>query len=643
MRLTLALIGILLSQLSLAQTIIKTPIPEWVDIRDTLLESQVNTYDVQDGYYYLNYDQCTHHASETFFIRSKAKILNTAGVDNLSQINISIDTSYQTIEFHSLIIDRNGKKIDRTQDVEFKLINDEMAMKENVFSGVMLANTILVDIRKGDIVEVAYSTIGVNPLYKDQLHQLYYLQGFNHVDHMSFRFIAPRGLDFDSRILVTDHLDIAKYSTEADTIIDIHGYHIEPAYLEESMSFSADPFNLIELSSHATWASVVTWAESLFVKGDYAEVDSIFEEVTTGKKTLLEKATSILDHVQNTIRYTSVNGGIGSLKATPSGEVIRRNYGDCKDKSLLLYQLLDKLTFDDVSLVLVNSSYGKSLNKHLPGTALFDHVIVRCQKGKETYWVDPSLYLQGGSFEDRHSYDYGYGLVINEQTQQLTRMDITTDVSRTEVYETFDLSNVNGDGTLQVVSKFKGKNADYFRNLFDQYSPKDLAESFKEAYSTIFLNVKSESSLSIEDDYENNVLTMKESYILVEPWKKNEEKGIEVYMISFEPMNLYNYVQPISCDSILYPIDVDKNVTYLQKTSMKLPKDALYKLNNFETENAIYSFNKSQTIQSLKATEIVYDIMYHKDQILPEDYDAYCRDMNDDCRNLLMNLVWFKQ
>ena len=44
--------------------------------------------------------------------------------------------------------------------------------------------------------------------------------------------------------------------------------------------------------------------------------------------------------IQDNIRYASISTGPGSYRPHPSDLVLERNFGDCKDKSLLLVNLL---------------------------------------------------------------------------------------------------------------------------------------------------------------------------------------------------------------------------------------------------------------------------------------------------------------
>ncbi len=433
-----------------------------------------------------------------------------------------------------------------------------------------------------------------------------------------------------------------KYTENNDSIYAITSENVLPVELEETMSLSESPFNYMEISSHEDWTSVNKWATRLFKETDSKSIDSLYRSIVGKEKNINKKATLIIDYVQNVIRYTSVNGGIGSIMPSPPEEVIKRNYGDCKDKSLLTIQLLKRAGVDYVFPALVNTVSGKFLDKNIAGHSHFDHVIIKAKIDNDIMWLDPSLYLQGGKVTSRHSYNYGMALVIDGISNSLEKMNTDAEKNKTEIIEFFDFPSVTDDATLQVKTRFYGKNADYIRTVLDHYSVNDLDQQFKETYSTIFLDVTTSSKLEISDNYEENIITTTENYIIKNAWQKIEEFGQKGYVLTYEPLNVYNYVTPLACDKKKYIIDIDKSISFSQKTHFNLPKDAIYKLNNFETSNATYEFKKEQKIIDISTSEINYDIFFKTDQISPEDFYEYCEDVNHDARNLVLNIVWIQ-
>jgi hypothetical protein len=624
-----------------AQKYIIKPIPHWAVLKDSVFKSEIDYVDIQSGYFFKNYDNIYNHKHKSDFIRTKAKIVTTSGVEALSQINIAFDTSYQKVEFHHCKIIRDNKEIEKTNSIKFNLINQEQNLVNNIITGIMSLHAILDDIRRGDELEIAYSVVGSNPIHGNHLNARLYLQDLNHIDQLSVLYITEKDFEYQYKVAKNEGLDISEFVIGTDKYLKIKAYSIKPVDLSRHGSPSYIPFNFIEISSFFNWADVENWGLSLFEEDPSpVPLTKSFELLTKNEEGILAKATAILDFIQNSIRYTSVNGGIGSFKASLPSVVLDRNYGDCKDKSWLLTQLLKKNGFSNVYPVLVNSAAGKKINEYLPGFIHFDHVIVKCIVGNDTLWIDPSLNLQGGNFINRLSYDYGYGLVIGNKNNNVEKMNVDEELTKTEVIENFNFENLEGNGTLEVLSKFTGKKADILRMQFDQISQKDIENGFKEIYSKIFTDVRNSKRMEVIDDYKINKIIIKESYIIGKPWKAHNNNSINGFIISYEPIGIYYYLSPMTCDSITSPLQINKFDNYYQKTNFKLPDGSVYLLNNFVTSNQAYFFKKEQKIKSTTETEIIYNYKAVSDEISPKDFVKICEETNQGGRNLLLNIIY---
>ncbi len=622
-----------------SQSISNSPAPEWAHNPDHTVESKVDLYDLASGFYFTALNTTVNYEEKAMVVRTKSKIVHNSGISEASQLYMSFDTSFQEINFHSFKIFRDGEVIDKSAEIVLKVINEETQLKSNMYTGIMAAHAIVEDVRKDDELELVYSISGQNPIYENHYNLIDYLQGFNHIDHLTFRFIAPSDLEYEYRILSDENLTISKEEKDGLHQLNIIAENVGPALFEENMSMASEPFNFVEISSFDSWEKVQLWAADLFDFPLSAEVEEFVNKVKHKDISLTAQATEVYDYIQNKVRYTSVNGGIGSIKPSAPADVLDRRYGDCKDKSLLLSLALKELGITDCYPVLVNTTSGKILNTYLPGYSLFDHVIVKCELEGKTLWLDPSLSLQGGDITQRTAYDYGFGLPATVGRSGLEEMDIVDIGSKIEVVEYFDFSKVDGDGSLRVESTFTGANADYMRTMYDNYSPKDLADMFKQVYSTLFIDVRTQDKVKIEDDYEKNVFRMTETYEIGNPWTPLEDNTLEASYFLYEPYNVYQYISPTSCDSIQYAIDLNEHTRYYQKSNFKLPSDAVYKLNNFHTKNKAYDFRKEQKILSLSESVIEYDFKNVNKEILPKDYYNVCHDINTNCRNLVLRVV----
>ena len=100
------------------------------------------------------------------------------------------------------------------------------------------------------------------------------------------------------------------------------------------------------------------------------------------------KISAIVSWLNREIRYTGVEFGDASIMPRPPAEVLKRKYGDCKDKSTLLVALL-RAAGIKANVALLQSGTGVDIDAGLPAMNVFDHAIVYVP-GDPDLWLDPT-------------------------------------------------------------------------------------------------------------------------------------------------------------------------------------------------------------------------------------------------------------
>ncbi len=107
--------------------------------------------------------------------------------------------------------------------------------------------------------------------------------------------------------------------------------------------------------------------------GQEAEVKSLASKVAASSKTELEKIELLAEYVRENITYQAIEFGRRGYVMEPTKQILKNKFGDCKDHSLLLHDLLLSQGIT-ARLVLVNAS-GKVYSE-FPSLDQFDHVVV---------------------------------------------------------------------------------------------------------------------------------------------------------------------------------------------------------------------------------------------------------------------------
>jgi len=133
------------------------------------------------------------------------------------------------------------------------------------------------------------------------------------------------------------------------------------------------------------WSAVGAWYRGLLT--DRLTPDEAIKakvtELTAGKATQLEKAQAIYTWVSTHIRYIGIDFGIGRFQPHSAAEVFANQFGDCKDKHVLLASMLSLIGVQaDPVLIGANVRF----NSALPAPLSFNHLITRATvDGKPVY------------------------------------------------------------------------------------------------------------------------------------------------------------------------------------------------------------------------------------------------------------------
>ena len=124
----------------------------------------------------------------------------------------------------------------------------------------------------------------------------------------------------------------------------------------------------------ASWGGVARWYRDL-VAGLPRAAEPVRaaarRHVVDDRRLTLE---ALADFVQREVRYVAVEVGIGGYRPSPPGEVLDRRWGDCKDKSLLLIDLLAEAGIPAYPALALAG--GERVIVDFPSPMQFNHLIV---------------------------------------------------------------------------------------------------------------------------------------------------------------------------------------------------------------------------------------------------------------------------
>jgi len=139
------------------------------------------------------------------------------------------------------------------------------------------------------------------------------------------------------------------------------------------------------LSTFVDWRAFADWYTRISQMSDEVtpEIQAKAAELTREARIPRDKVLALYNYVTG-LRYVAVPLGVNSFRPHAAANVLRNQYGDCKDKANLLNTLLRTLNIE-AHLVLVPRF--SQAHDAIPGLA-FNHAISRVSLDGEALWLD---------------------------------------------------------------------------------------------------------------------------------------------------------------------------------------------------------------------------------------------------------------
>ena len=166
--------------------------------------------------------------------------------------------------------------------------------------------------------------------------------------------------------------------------IRIRGTDLQPqdpsSYLVPGGS-ARRPYLRFAWGPETSWDDVGRWYRELLAPlpaGGEASRDlaeSLVADVASEGDDPRDQLGALVAYLREKIRYVAVEVGIGGYQPSPPGEVLDRKWGDCKDKSLLLIDLLRQRGLEAYP-ALIRLDPGQQVDEQFPAPSEFNHLIV---------------------------------------------------------------------------------------------------------------------------------------------------------------------------------------------------------------------------------------------------------------------------
>ncbi|MCP4160588.1 MAG: DUF3857 domain-containing protein [Deltaproteobacteria bacterium] len=594
---------------------------------------------IQDGEYYHLFEQQALLDKNLVarYRRSIIELTNIKGVESSSQISINFDPAYEKLIIHNIQITRDGEIIDKLGSSDISVFHRETDMDALLYDGSKTFNAILKDIRVGDILEYSYTIEGLNPVFNNKFSNVYYLEWSAPVNRLFVRIINKKDttLSFnypDDKIepeVIMDG-DNSEYIWNTSSKNSFQWENSTPGWY--------NPLDRVEISEFSSWLELKKWAVKLFIQEyDETVIQNIYSSIITEDDSKEDKLFTLINWVQEEIRYLGLESGVDSHKPSSPDITIKRRFGDCKDKSYLSLVLL-KLAEIKAWPVLVNTGNGKTLNERLPMTGLFNHVIIAVEINNQLLWIDPTDTYQEGGVANFYQPNYHNGLVLDDSDRIFISMDKgSTAVSGYRYECNFDLSRDIPTFDIKTIAKFDY--ADYQRYFYDSENMETIEDGYINYYTGMYPGIEKNNDVEFVDNKQDNTFTIIESYFIPDLWEINEETGKK--SVDLYPKDIGNYIYKPKDQRREMPIELDYPVKITQKiTAMFDDRQGAFSKDNFNITSDYIEFDFKSSFKDHTLTNIYY-YRTLKDSVPVEDAKEYLADIDSILDKI--NYSYYKQ
>jgi hypothetical protein len=539
--------------------------PSWIEELPVDLDAPIDANLARNGAYTLLRDvrfRLGAHSVERYY-RSVKKAVSQAGVEELGEIQIEYSPHYEQLLLHRAALIRDGQVLDQTRRALLRVLDSEDEQDRRVYSGRVTALLVLSDVREGDVIDVAFSLKGNNPVLGDRFAGHIRLGAETNVRrvhaevksavsraplHWSVRGQAapPTEKNADGQRVLTWDLNDEPGPPREDRVPNTFK---RPAELE--------------LSEFADWSEVARWASELYPATKAPALEVKARELKAGNPDIESAALAALRFVQDEVRYLSISLGPNSVTPHAPASVLAQRFGDCKDKSYLLVELLRALGVRAYP-ALADSELRAHLRESLPSPFAFDHVVTAIDLGDKRYYVDPTWSHQGGSLASIAQANVGAVLVIAPDSTEAVAIPPAPEPREPprDVRSEFKIGS-NGEATLMVTTTFSGEEADDMRSGIAAKSAKDMSRSYLNFYAQAFPDLSAAAPLDIKDDRSKNVITIRESYKIPKFWRDGERR--------LTPDVIWNYLEAPEVTQREAPLALDHPVWVRERLLVSLP------------------------------------------------------------------------
>jgi transglutaminase-like putative cysteine protease len=412
------------------------------------------------------------------------KVLTQAGVEDWAHISVPwAPWREERPAIHARVISADGE----VHALDPKTVSDAAAQEDDddTYSDRRVVRAPFPAVAIGSVIEEEILTAESPALPAGGIVARDYFGRKVPVQHSRLALDAPSSLTLRYHVQLLPELETTRH--EENGRVRITFKHaamkaLEPA--DDHLPSNEPLYPNVMFSTGDSWQKLAeAYAKIVDAQANSADMSALAQKIVSGKSGREEKIEGLFEYINARVRYTGIEFGEAAIIPQPPEETLKRGYGDCKDKAVLLVALLRAADIP-ADVALLNAGEREDVTADLPGIGMFDHAIVYVP-GSPAMWIDATDdYARAGQLP---SADQGrLALVATAGTASLVTTTISSSKDNTLIEEReFFLADY---GPAKIIEKtlpygtFESQYRRSYTNIQDKQVRDDLGSYFKAQY-----------------------------------------------------------------------------------------------------------------------------------------------------------------
>jgi transglutaminase-like putative cysteine protease len=488
--------------------------PDWVELYDYAADFPRQR---EDAITCLLHHEQIHAETGCISVRTVLRLESMRAVQNFSQWHLDLDPRTRSLALHTLKVVRDGVIEDHASPEKLRLVQSNEGAEAFVLNDRHTLLTLFEDVRPGDRLEVSYTLRQQTRGFPRNCYRWLTLPENFAITRFAWSVLHAPARNL--RHLAAPALGAPETGPAGALAPGLLRWSWQGEVLELPVTEpQTPPWKLparwLQISDLGGWNEIGTaLAADWLVPVEHETLATEARRIQEAAATLDQQIEIALRLIQDEFRHLNVKLELDNEPPTPPAEVLRRRYGNGKDRALLLCRLLDLLGVP-ARPILVHSNLGPRLPELLPSPDVLNHVVVELTLGDATRWIDPALRLQGGGALGRPVPAYAFGIPVDSSASgPIPQPEPGPDAEgRREIHETLLLDTRGRSSLLRVRQLFSGRHADELRNLIEVENTHDHQRTDGKYFATRYGAAELETPVANYDNRDLNIVRTVETY-----------------------------------------------------------------------------------------------------------------------------------